>query len=66
MFAKLDISLLGETANLIQPLERRCGSQKPNKFCNEKTWFSWNSVREANVQTVRGTLLVSELFLMIT
>ncbi|XP_065625622.1 transcriptional activator DEMETER isoform X2 [Quercus suber] len=48
----------GETANSIQPPERTCGSQEPNKLCNEKTCFSCNSVREANAQTVRGTLLI--------
>ncbi|KAG6680328.1 hypothetical protein I3842_13G036400 [Carya illinoinensis] len=48
----------GETANSIQPPETRCGSQEPNKLCNEKTCFSCNSEREANEQTVRGTLLI--------
>ncbi|XP_048326250.2 transcriptional activator DEMETER isoform X1 [Ziziphus jujuba] len=48
----------GETANSIQPPERRCSSQEPNKLCNEKTCFSCNSIREANSQTVRGTILI--------
>jgi len=48
----------GETANSIQPPEGSCGSQEPNKLCNEKTCFSCNSLREANAQTVRGTLLI--------
>lgn len=49
----------GETANSIQPPEQSCGSQDPDKLCNEKTCFTCNSRREANSQTVRGTLLVS-------
>ncbi|CAK9316986.1 unnamed protein product [Citrullus colocynthis] len=48
----------GETANSIQPPEQSCGSQDPNRLCNEKTCFTCNSRREANSQTVRGTLLV--------
>ncbi|KAG7946255.1 hypothetical protein I3843_14G030500 [Carya illinoinensis] len=48
----------GETANSIQPPEVSCGSQEANKLCNEKTCYSCNSVREANAQTVRGTLLI--------
>ncbi|CBI40219.3 unnamed protein product, partial [Vitis vinifera] len=48
----------GETANSSQPPERRCESQEPGKLCNEKTCFSCNSLREANSQTVRGTLLI--------
>ncbi|KAM1299024.1 hypothetical protein ACFX2F_025763 [Malus domestica] len=48
----------GETANSIQQPERRCGSQDQNKLCNEKTCFSCNSIREENLQTVRGTILI--------
>ncbi|KAL0538629.1 hypothetical protein IC582_022779 [Cucumis melo] len=48
----------GETANSIQPPEQSCGSQDPNRLCNEITCFTCNSRREANSQTVRGTLLV--------
>ncbi|KAK6233850.1 hypothetical protein QUC31_006256 [Theobroma cacao] len=48
----------GETANTIQPPEQSCGSQEPGRLCNEKTCFACNSVREANAQTVRGTLLI--------
>ncbi|KAF3434146.1 hypothetical protein FNV43_RR25249 [Rhamnella rubrinervis] len=48
----------GETANSIQLPERRCSSQETNKLCKEKTCFSCNSIREANSQTVRGTLLI--------
>ncbi|XVF23387.1 hypothetical protein REPUB_Repub13aG0033900 [Reevesia pubescens] len=48
----------GETANSIQPQEKSCGSQEPGRLCNEKTCFACNSVREANAQTVRGTILI--------
>ncbi|KAF8397816.1 hypothetical protein HHK36_016740 [Tetracentron sinense] len=48
----------GETANSIQPPEARCESQESGKLCNEKTCFSCNSIREANSQTVRGTILI--------
>ncbi|XP_023518039.1 transcriptional activator DEMETER-like isoform X1 [Cucurbita pepo subsp. pepo] len=48
----------GETADSIQPPEQSCGSQDPDRLCNEKTCFTCNSRREANSQTVRGTLLV--------
>ncbi|OVA17862.1 HhH-GPD domain [Macleaya cordata] len=47
----------GETAESIQPPER-CGSQVSGNLCNEKTCFSCNSIREANSQIVRGTLLI--------
>lgn len=58
--------LIGETANTIQPPEQSCGSQEPGRLCNEKTCFACNSVREANAQTVRGTLLVSKIQSYIT
>ncbi|XWS66738.1 hypothetical protein CRYUN_Cryun05aG0226500 [Craigia yunnanensis] len=48
----------GETANSIQLPERRCNSQEHGKLCNEKTCFSCNSIREAESQIVRGTLLI--------
>ncbi|KAE9619272.1 putative demeter, domain-containing protein [Lupinus albus] len=48
----------GETANSIEPPQRRCGSQDSTDMCNDKTCFSCNSIREANSQTVRGTLLI--------
>ncbi|XP_062091863.1 transcriptional activator DEMETER isoform X2 [Humulus lupulus] len=48
----------GETANCIQPSERSCSSQQPDKLCDEKTCFSCNSIRETNSQTVRGTILI--------
>ncbi|KAJ9181445.1 hypothetical protein P3X46_009577 [Hevea brasiliensis] len=48
----------GETANSIQPPESRCDSQEYGKLCDEKACFSCNSIREANSQIVRGTLLI--------
>ncbi|XP_061975510.1 transcriptional activator DEMETER isoform X2 [Populus nigra] len=48
----------GETANSIEPPDQQCQSREPNKLCDEKTCFSCNSIREANSQTVRGTLLI--------
>ncbi|KAF4384805.1 hypothetical protein G4B88_000201 [Cannabis sativa] len=48
----------GETANTIEPPERRCCSQGYGSLCNEKECFSCNSMREANSQTVRGTILI--------
>ncbi|KAL2324901.1 hypothetical protein Fmac_023959 [Flemingia macrophylla] len=48
----------GETANSVQPPERRCGSQDSANMCNDNTCLSCNSIREANSQIVRGTLLI--------
>ncbi|KAL0338579.1 UNVERIFIED_CONTAM: protein ROS1A [Sesamum angustifolium] len=48
----------GETANSIEPPERRCSSQELEKLCCHETCSSCNSIREANSQTVRGTLLI--------
>ncbi|XP_047324333.1 uncharacterized protein LOC124927883 isoform X2 [Impatiens glandulifera] len=48
----------GETASSIQLPERSCGSQDTSNLCNESTCFSCNSIREANAQIVRGTLLI--------
>ena len=53
---------IGETANSIQSPEQSCGSQEPGRLCNEKTCFACNNVREANAQTVRGTILVSKIY----
>ncbi|KAF9674957.1 hypothetical protein SADUNF_Sadunf10G0181700 [Salix dunnii] len=47
----------GETANSVEPPDQQCKSQETNKLCDDKTCFSCNSIREANSQTVRGTLL---------
>ncbi|KAK8994526.1 hypothetical protein V6N11_045608 [Hibiscus sabdariffa] len=48
----------GETAHSIQPPEQSCGSQEQGRLCSEKTCFACNSVREANAETVRGTILI--------
>ncbi|KAG9134610.1 hypothetical protein Leryth_000942, partial [Lithospermum erythrorhizon] len=48
----------GETADSIQPPERRCRSQESGRLCDDETCFSCNSTREANSQIVRGTILV--------
>ncbi|XP_057498222.1 DNA glycosylase/AP lyase ROS1-like [Actinidia eriantha] len=48
----------GETSNSIQPPERKCSSQEFDKLCDQKTCSSCSSIREANSQTVRGTLLI--------
>ncbi|KAE9621774.1 putative DNA glycosylase, helix-turn-helix, base-excision DNA repair, demeter [Lupinus albus] len=48
----------GETPNSIQPPETKCSSQDCGQLCNEKECFSCNSFREANSQTVRGTILI--------
>ncbi|KAK6943980.1 Permuted single zf-CXXC unit, partial [Dillenia turbinata] len=48
----------GETVDSIEPPARKCSSQGPGKLCDEMTCFSCNSIREANSQTVRGTLLI--------
>ncbi|KAK2997841.1 hypothetical protein RJ639_025612 [Escallonia herrerae] len=48
----------GETAESVQPPENRCQAQELGKLCDDHTCFSCNSTREANSQTVRGTLLI--------
>lgn len=48
----------GETANSVQQSQEGCEIQKTGHLCEEKTCFSCNSIREANSQTVRGTLLI--------
>ncbi|KAI4300416.1 hypothetical protein L6164_033799 [Bauhinia variegata] len=48
----------GETANSIQPPDSKCSSQECGQLCNEKECFSCNSIREANMQIVRGTILI--------
>ncbi|KAL6507856.1 hypothetical protein OROGR_024051 [Orobanche gracilis] len=48
----------GETADSIEPPERRCCAQELEKLCTDETCSSCNSIREANSQTVRGTLLI--------
>ncbi|XP_020260622.1 protein ROS1-like isoform X2 [Asparagus officinalis] len=48
----------GETAQSIEPPTACCNSQDAGKLCNRNTCFSCNSIREAQAQTVRGTLLI--------
>ena len=57
-FANWFYLMLGETSNSIQPPERKCSSREFDKLCDQKTCSSCSSIREANSQTVRGTLLV--------
>ncbi|KAK1429411.1 hypothetical protein QVD17_11620 [Tagetes erecta] len=57
-FYLLAIWTPGETADSIQPPEGQCSSQESGTLCNEETCFFCNSTREANSQTVRGTLLI--------
>ncbi|KAL2227708.1 UNVERIFIED_CONTAM: Transcriptional activator DEMETER [Sesamum indicum] len=48
----------GETADSVQPPEIKCSFQEGGGLCNKKTCFSCNSTREAQAQTVRGTILI--------
>ncbi|KAJ8754087.1 hypothetical protein K2173_001985 [Erythroxylum novogranatense] len=48
----------GETADSILAPENKCNSQEYGQLCEETTCFSCNSLREANCQIVRGTLLI--------
>lgn len=48
----------GETADSVQPPEKRCETHESGQLCNDDTCFSCNSTREANSQIVRGTLLI--------
>ncbi|XP_028777192.1 protein ROS1A isoform X2 [Neltuma alba] len=48
----------GETANSIEPPESRCSFLGDGQLCNEMECFSCNSIREANSQIVRGTILI--------
>ncbi|KAJ9555007.1 hypothetical protein OSB04_009621 [Centaurea solstitialis] len=48
----------GETADSIQPPSGQCSYQESGTLCSEETCFYCNSTREANSQTVRGTLLI--------
>ncbi|XP_073060039.1 LOW QUALITY PROTEIN: DNA glycosylase/AP lyase ROS1-like [Primulina eburnea] len=48
----------GETLDSIEPPKRRCSFRDSKKLCTEETCSSCNSIREADSQTVRGTLLV--------
>ncbi|KAL4576772.1 hypothetical protein LXL04_012871 [Taraxacum kok-saghyz] len=48
----------GETANSVQPPERECPAQETGSLCDKTTCFSCNSIKEANSQVVRGTILI--------
>ncbi|XP_077235874.1 protein ROS1A-like isoform X2 [Tasmannia lanceolata] len=48
----------GETAQSTQPPEICCNSGESGKLCDKNTCFACSSIREANNQTVRGTLLI--------
>ncbi|KAJ0836993.1 putative DNA-(apurinic or apyrimidinic site) lyase [Helianthus annuus] len=48
----------GETVDSIQPPEGQCCFYESGTLCNQETCFFCNSTREANAQTVRGTLLI--------
>ncbi|KAL7147119.1 hypothetical protein ABFS83_06G087000 [Erythranthe nasuta] len=47
----------GETADSVQPPEGKCSYQE-NGVCKNPTCFSCSSTREAESQTVRGTILI--------
>nr|CAD1823014.1 unnamed protein product [Ananas comosus var. bracteatus] len=48
----------GETAQSIEAPMAFCSSQETGQLCNNVTCFNCNSIREAQAQTVRGTLLI--------
>ncbi|KAG9452915.1 hypothetical protein H6P81_005819 [Aristolochia fimbriata] len=48
----------GETAESVQPPEMMCNSRDSGGLCDKETCFACNSIREAQTQTVRGTLLI--------
>jgi len=50
--------VIGETAQSIEPPTACCSYQDTGKLCDKSTCFSCNSIREAQAQMVRGTLLV--------
>ncbi|XP_050945060.1 protein ROS1C isoform X5 [Cucumis melo] len=57
-FYLLAIWTPGETANSVEQLHTHCSSQEGGGLCREKEGFSCNSVREADSEVVRGTLLI--------
>ncbi|XP_038986612.1 protein ROS1A isoform X2 [Phoenix dactylifera] len=57
-FYLLAIWTPGETAQSTEPPKAFCNSQETGKLCDRKTCFACNSIREAQAQTVRGTLLI--------
>ncbi|XP_047969418.1 protein ROS1C-like isoform X2 [Salvia hispanica] len=48
----------GETPDSVQPPEAKCSSAVAGGLCTNKTCFPCNSTREAQSQTVRGTILI--------
>ncbi|GJT57980.1 serine/threonine-protein kinase TOR isoform X2 [Tanacetum coccineum] len=52
----------GETPDSFQPPKGKCRSQESGVLCNDETCFFGNSAREANLKTVRRTLLYSTQF----
>ncbi|KAI3793514.1 hypothetical protein L1987_36133 [Smallanthus sonchifolius] len=48
----------GETANSVQAPTEECLAQRSGQLCDQTTCFSCNSVKEANSQVVRGTILI--------
>ncbi|XP_068658427.1 DNA glycosylase/AP lyase ROS1-like isoform X2 [Aristolochia californica] len=48
----------GETAQSIEPPDMTCSSRASGGLCEKEMCFACNSIREANAQTVRGTLLI--------
>ncbi|XP_023518496.1 transcriptional activator DEMETER-like [Cucurbita pepo subsp. pepo] len=57
-FYLLAIWTPGETANSVERPHTQCRSQESGGLCGEKECFSCNSVREADSEVVRGTLLI--------
>ncbi|MFS8012334.1 putative HhH-GPD domain, endonuclease III-like, iron-sulfur cluster loop, DNA glycosylase [Helianthus anomalus] len=48
----------GETANSVQAPTTDCLAQQSGQLCDRTTCFSCNSIKEANSQVVRGTILI--------
>ncbi|WOH00832.1 hypothetical protein DCAR_0520207 [Daucus carota subsp. sativus] len=48
----------GETADSIQPPAGPCNNQESGGLCSDETCFACSSTREAQSQTVRGTILI--------
>lgn len=53
----------GETAQSIDAPKTACNSNESGKLCDSSACFSCNSMREAQAQTVRGTILVRYSFM---
>nr|TKW32282.1 hypothetical protein SEVIR_2G158400v2 [Setaria viridis] len=54
----LSIWTPGETAQSTDAPQTFCNSQESGKLCESATCFSCNSIREAQAQKVRGTILI--------